>query len=45
VKTAFENARRAILRCGAQGYNLPPEKYEQWKLVTINFDPNDVRLR
>jgi hypothetical protein len=45
VQTAFDSARRAILRCGAQGYDLPPEKYEQWKLVTINFDPNDVRMR
>ncbi len=46
VRTAFEAARRAILRCQSQsGYDLPPEKYGQWKDVEITFDPSGMRLR
>ncbi len=44
--TAFQAARRAILRCQGQGgYDLPAEKYEQWKEVVITFDPSGMRLR
>lgn len=42
---AFETARRAIIRCGAKGFPLPPEKYETWKTFEIEFDPDDMRLR
>lgn len=45
VNTAFEAARRAILRCQSGGYQLPPEKYDQWKEVVITFDPSGMRLR
>lgn len=46
VRTAFEAARRAILRCQSQnGYDLPSEKYGQWKDVEITFDPSGMRLR
>ena len=46
VSTAFQAARRAILRCQApNGYQLPPEKYDQWKDVVITFDPSGMRLR
>lgn len=45
TKAAFEAARRAILRCGASGYQLPAEKYGQWKSVEITFDPGQMRLR
>ncbi|MFN0114501.1 MAG: cell envelope biogenesis protein TolA, partial [Paracoccaceae bacterium] len=45
VRTAFEAARRAILRCQKQGYPLPAEKYEQWKRTEIVFDPGKMRLR
>ncbi len=45
-RTAFEAARRAILRCQTQsGYDLPSEKYGQWKDVEITFDPSGMRLR
>ena len=37
IKTAFDAARRAILRCGAKGYPLPPEKYETWKQIDMTF--------
>lgn len=42
---AFEAARRAILRCQSGGYDLPADKYEQWKDVVITFDPSGMRLR
>ena len=45
IRTAFENARRAILRCGASGYDLPPEKYGQWQEVEVTFNPSDMRVR
>ncbi len=45
VNTAFEAARRAILRCQSSGYQLPAEKYEQWKEHVIVFDPSGMRLR
>lgn len=45
TSTAFEAARRAILRCQSGGYQLPPEKYDQWKDVVITFDPSGMRLR
>lgn len=45
TRQAFEAARRAIIRCGARGFPLPPEKYEQWKNIEIVFDPNGMRMR
>jgi len=43
--TAFEAARRAILRCQSGGYDLPADKYDQWQDVVISFDPSGMRLR
>ncbi|WP_108816448.1 energy transducer TonB [Loktanella sp. Alg231-35] len=45
TNTAFEAARRAILRCQSGGYELPADKYDQWKDVVITFDPSGMRLR
>lgn len=42
---AYEAARRAIIRCGAQGFDLPPEKYDHWKEIEITFDPEKMRNR
>ena len=42
---AFEAARRAIIRCGAKGYNLPVEKYAQWRDIEITFNPERMRTR
>jgi hypothetical protein len=42
---AFEAARRAIIRCARGGYDLPEEKYEQWREIEITFDPTTMRLR
>ncbi|WP_340301468.1 hypothetical protein [Roseobacter sp. HKCCD5988] len=45
VSQAFEAGRRAILRCGANGFNLPPEKYDQWQTIEMVFNPEQMRLR
>nr|MDJ0820497.1 cell envelope biogenesis protein TolA [Paracoccaceae bacterium] len=45
VNTAFNAARRAVLRCQGQGYDLPAEKYEQWRELEIVFNPSEMRLR
>lgn len=44
-KSAFEAARRAVLRCQAGGYSLPAEKYDSWKDVEVTFNPDQMRLR
>ncbi|MFN6978941.1 MAG: cell envelope biogenesis protein TolA, partial [Gemmobacter sp.] len=43
-RTAFDIARRTILRC-ARKANLPPEKYETWREIEMEFDYNGMRLR
>lgn len=45
IQTAFGAARRAILRCQREGFQLPEDKYEQWREVEMTFDPNGMRLR
>lgn len=35
---AYNAARRAILRCGAEGFTLPKEKFEHWRVVEMTFD-------
>jgi hypothetical protein len=45
AKVAYEVARRAILKCGAKGFQLPPEKYEEWKELSLNFNPDGMRMR
>lgn len=42
---AFEAARRAVIRCGARGFPLPPEKYDQWREMELVFNPDGMRLR
>lgn len=41
---AFGAARRAILRCGARGYDLPQDEYDRWKTMQVIFDPMTMRL-
>ncbi len=46
TRVAYDAARRAILRCqGSEGYDLPAEKYSEWREVEITFDPSGMRLR
>jgi hypothetical protein len=45
ARQAFEAARRAIIRCGARGFPLPADKYEQWREMELVFNPNGMRVR
>lgn len=45
VRTAFQSARRAILRCQRDGFALPAEKYAQWQEVEMVFNPSEMRVR
>lgn len=45
VETAYQAARRAILRCQKGGYKLPIEKYDHWREIEITFNPEKMRLK
>ena len=45
VDTAYQSARRAILRCQKGGYKLPIDKYDHWREVEITFNPEKMRLK
>ena len=42
---AYQAARRAILRCGAKGFDLPADKYAQWQEIEITFNPERMRIK
>jgi hypothetical protein len=45
ARQAFEAARRAIIRCGARGFDLPAEKYGQWQEIEMTFNPERMRIK
>lgn len=45
ARQAYEAARRAIIRCGAKGYNLPREKYDHWRDIEMTFNPEKMRIK
>jgi hypothetical protein len=45
ARQAYEAARRAIIRCGAAGFPLPPEKYDQWRTIEMVFNPERMRIK
>lgn len=45
VASAFQAARRAILRCQRGGFPLPAEKYDHWKTVEMTFNPENMRVK
>lgn len=45
VDIAFQSARRAILRCQKDGYELPIDKYDQWRDIEMVFNPESMRTR
>ncbi|KIC30015.1 hypothetical protein [Leisingera sp. ANG-S5] len=45
AKQAYEAARRAIIRCGSSGFQLPPEKYAQWRDIEMTFNPERMRIK
>jgi hypothetical protein len=44
-RQAYEAARRAIILGGANGFDLPPEKYEQWRNIEMEFNPERMRIK
>ena len=45
AQQAYEAARRAVLRCGARGFDLPAERYDLWREVEMVFNPENMRIR
>lgn len=45
AKQAYEAARRAIIRCGATGYDLPKDKYDRWRDIEMTFNPEKMRIK
>ncbi len=45
ARQAYEAARRAIIRCGSRGYDLPAEKYAQWAEIEMTFNPERMRIK
>jgi hypothetical protein len=45
ARQAYEAARRAIIRCGARGYDLPAEKFGQWQNIEMTFNPERMRVK
>ncbi|MEM7651473.1 MAG: cell envelope integrity protein TolA [Pseudomonadota bacterium] len=41
-RAAADSAVRAVRNPRCSPFKLPPEKYNQWKTITINFDPSDM---
>ncbi|MEZ5751453.1 MAG: energy transducer TonB [Paracoccaceae bacterium] len=44
-RTAFEAGRQAIMQCGANGFGLPVDLYDQWQSVEITFNPARMSTR
>ncbi len=45
ARQAYEAARRAVILCGGNGYDLPIESYDHWRLIEMTFNPEEMRLR
>jgi len=41
-QAAADSARRALFNPTCQPLKLPPQKYDQWQIFTITFDPKDL---
>lgn len=41
-RAAAESARRALINPKCSPLKLPPDKYDQWKSIIINFDPSEM---
>jgi hypothetical protein len=42
---AYGAARRAIIRCGASGFDLPKSKYAHWQTIEMVFNPEKMRIK
>ncbi|QGX99274.1 energy transducer TonB [Roseovarius faecimaris] len=45
ARQAFEAARRAIIRCGSSGFNLPRDKFDHWRDIEMTFNPEKMRIK
>lgn len=45
VEAAYSAARRAVLICGSNGYDLPADKYDHWREIEMVFNPAEMRTR
>lgn len=45
AQQAFSAARRAVIRCGASGFDLPTEKYDHWRDIEMTFNPERMRIK
>lgn len=45
ARQAFEAARRAIIRAGSSGFDLPAEKYAHWQEIEMTFNPERMRIK
>ena len=41
-RAAADSALRALRNPRCSPLKLPPEKYDQWKSIVINFDPRSM---
>jgi hypothetical protein len=44
-RSAYDAARRAIIRCANGGYKLPVEKFDHWRDIEMTFNPEKMRIR
>ncbi len=45
ARVAFRLAKSAILMVNAKGFDLPADKYEQWKIINLTFNPENMRFK
>ena len=45
IEQAFEAARRAILRCGRNGFDLPVDSYSTWQNLQARFDASGMAIQ
>lgn len=42
AQSAFQVARRAVIRCAGQGYDLPADQFDLWRQMELTFDPREM---
>lgn len=45
ARQAYDAGRRAIIRCGSDGFPLPVDKYDHWREIEIVFNPEKMRMK
>jgi hypothetical protein len=39
IDEAYHSARRAVLRCGGEPFDLPSARHDDWRDLELTFDP------